>query len=81
MKTIQTNSWRQTRRVYSHEIPRSVRTSLLGYAEEQKHYTVSTLSDELQIPVDLVVRYCRLLEIHIAYNWYYDEQVICGFRR
>jgi len=85
MKTMMIRSktgiqWRQPRRLYSHEIPKSVRLTLLSYAEENELYAISLLSQELGIPVDLVGRYCRLLGIRVFYSWCEDEKCICGFR-
>ena len=73
-------SWRQTRRAYSHEIPKSIRITLFSYAEENEVYTLNQLGQELNIPVDLVGRYCRLLGIHTYYSRCENEVCLCGFR-
>ena len=70
----------QPRRVYSHEIPRSIRLTLLSYAEECEPYAFSLLSRELNLPVDVVARYCRLLDIDTYFSWCEDEKCICGFK-
>jgi len=85
MKTMEIQSrtgikWRQPRRLYSHEIPKSVRLTLLSYAEENELYTISLISQELNIPVDLVGRYCRLLGVRVFFSWCEGENCICGFR-
>jgi hypothetical protein len=82
MKTIVIGAnWRKTNRV-SHlqrEIPKSVRIALISYAEENEPRPIELISQELNIPNDLITRYCQLLGISYYCSEVSEQEYLCGF--